>query len=467
MPVFRLRNRVEILRQMVARVVARSRISKLARTSVVLHVLAAASDSDADIYFQLAKLRKLFSADDATGSDLDERLAEIQPGTIRRRTQVYATTALVFSRQTTVGTVAIASGAIGGARDSLGAVNFRTTATASIPDGATQSAPVPAVATTAGIRANVDAGQVRFLITRIPGVTGVNNPSAVANGVGREPDDQFLRRAKGFIAALARGTTAAIEGAVKQVRLADGRAVLFSKVSRPAVPNGIVQCYIDDGSGSVETYDSTFIAALDVIVPSASGGETTAFSSQRPLRDDISITLQVNGTLMVRGVDWEVDPTAGLFELLPGGILPTGLLAGDILAANYRFYTGLIQEAQKVVNGDAADRLNYSGYVAAGERCVVLPAAAVFQSLAASLSVLSGFDPNAVRAGVVAAVQTYINGLDVGEDALVSKIIELAMLVPGVENFRIRTLTGGTPPVDQIMAEHQVARIVSNDIVIG
>lgn len=88
---------------MVARVVARSKLTGLTRNSVVYHVLAAATNEDADQYVQMARLREVFSIDTATGSDLDERAKEIQPGTLTRYPALSSSGTVIFSRPGTSG----------------------------------------------------------------------------------------------------------------------------------------------------------------------------------------------------------------------------------------------------------------------------------------------------------------------------------------------------------------------------
>lgn len=469
MAVFQLQNRVEILRQMVARVVARSTLNKLRRNSVVFHILAAASASDAGIYFQLAQLRQLFSLDKATGSDLDERAREIQPSTIRRRTEIYASANLIYTRTGTVGTLAIPVGSIASGSDNSGTVGFRTTAAGSITPGNTVSAPIPAIATVAGSRGNLASGTIRQMSTRIPGAVSVDNPSAAVGGRDREPDDQFVARVKGFIQTLSRGTVAAIEGFARQVRLADGKSVLFVKVFEPVIPSGIIELYIDDGTGSIETYDSSFVGGIpqeDLILAAAAGGEDFVLTVRRPIRDDVALIVRVNDAVIVRGVDWEIDPTRGQIELLPGGAFPAGLANGDKIAANYRFYTGLIQETQRVISGDPLSPISYPGVEAGGITTLVKPAGPVWQTVRANATVLPDFDTATVFAAVLAAIQAYINNLDVGADVIVSEIIERAMGVDGMFNFKLITLSGTTPPVDQVTLASQVARVQSADIVI-
>lgn len=475
MPVFQPRNRIQILREMVARVVARSRLTGLFRNSVMFHVLAAAANEDAEQYVQLARLRALFSIDRAKGSDLDERAAEIVPGVIRRRGALFASGNVQFSRQGTTGTLPIPAGTQVGAVDAQGQVRFRTTAATTIGAGNTTSGLVNVVATIAGTRGNVPAGpgagSINQLVSRIPGVTGVTNPSAFTNGQDRESDDRFLARLKAFIQAISRGTPTALEGFARQVILSDGRRVLYARLVEPTIPTGTVRLYIDDGTGSVEEYDETYLASPDVFIPSAVGGETTLFTTARPIRDDGSFALEADVgagyATLTRGVDYELNPARGVVELLPTGSLPS-LGAGNAVRANYRYYTGLIQETQRVLDGDPADAIRRPGVRGAGGMLLVLPPSAVFQSVTAAIAVLDDYDPNEVAADVRAAIQGYINTLDIGEDVIVAEIVERAMAVTGMHNFRITDLSGsGAGGADQVILDNQVARITSGSITLS
>lgn len=463
MPVFRARNRVEILRDMVARVVARSTLTGLTRNSAVYHVLAAAADEIAEAYFQLARLRELFSIDRATGSDLDERAREIQPGTLTRRQALYANTTVVFSRPGTTGTIVIPAGTIVGAADANGTIRYRTSAAGSILAGNTQSAPIPVTATEAGTRGNVDANTIVRILSRIAGVTAVTNPSAVTNGQDRESDESFRARIKAFVRSLARGTVAALEATAKNARLTDGSRVLFAKVFEDPFENGYVQLYIDDGTGNTDTFDTTYIAGYDVILSPALGGERRVFTTEKPIRDDGSFVLEVNAVVQTRDVDYVLNTATGQITFTTTSY-PTGLAPGDIVRANYRFYTRLIKEVQRIMDGDPLFPLTYPGIRAAGVQVVALPPQTVPQTLAAGIAVDDGFDTLTVATEVATAIQQYINGLNIGEDVIVAQIVEVAMAVSGMHDFQITNLTGSTPPVNQVLLENQVARIAASDI---
>jgi uncharacterized phage protein gp47/JayE len=394
---------------MVARAVARSKLVGITRNSVWFHILASAANEDAEQYVQMARLRSVFSIDDATGSDLDERAAEIVPGAIVRRGALFASGDVVYSRPGVVGTVSIPAGSQVGATDAEGRVLFRTTASATIAPGNTVSGATTVVATVAGLRGNVEAGQIVQLVTRVPGVTGVTNAAKFGNGQDRESDPNFRARLKAFVQAISRGTITALQGFAKNVILADGRRVLYAKLVEPIIPSGQTTLYIDDGTGSVEEFDETFLGSPEVIITSAVGGEINVFTSQRPIRDDGSFVLEVDSgggfVVQVRGTDYELNPALGQAEL-SSATYPTGLAVG-----------------------------------------------------------VPDFDPATVLVAVQAAIQDYINTLDIGSGVIVAEITERAMATRGMFNFKIIDLSGsGAGGVDQVILAVQVARITSSAI---
>jgi len=447
------------MRDMVARVIARAGLSGLRKNSGVYHVLSSAADEDAEQYFQLARLRDVFSIDDATGSDLDARAAEIATDdTLLRIAAQKAVVTVQFSRPGTVGTVSIASGSFVAASDTTGTIRFKTTASGSITPGNTTSALIPVIADIAGTRGSVAAGAISRMETRIAGVTAVTNPAAATPGRDQESDPDFRARIKQHVQRMSRGTVFAITSYARAVQLDNGQRVLFTSVVEPVVPNGSLSCYIDDGTGAVDVYSSDFVTSDDTLIAAATGGEFRFRTNQRPIRDDGSFELRRNGSLLVRNTDYAVNTAGGDVELF------TPLTGGQSLKANYRFYTGLVQEAQKVIDGDAADRQNYPGVRAGATRVYVLPPTRVLQSVDGQLSVDDGYDLAVVTAEVVSAIQGYINGLDIGAAVFVASIIKVVMSVTGVVNFTLSNLSGSSPAADQVILPAQVARIASASI---
>lgn len=459
MPVFQPRTRVQILRKMIARVVSRSTLIGLVRNSVIFHSLAAAADEDAEQFFQIAQLRAIFSIDNAKGSDLDERAAEIAPDAGPRVGSTFATTTVTFSRTGTSGTLPIAAGSIVAAEDAAGQIKFRTTSASNIADTLSSVAGVPVVALVAGTRANVGAGDIKQLATRIPGIVSVVNPSAVSNAADRESDESFRARLKLYIQSLSRGTPTAIRAFVLRVKLTDGRRVLYAKVVEPVLPTGSYKVYVDDGTGSVDEYNSDYVVGLDTLISPAVGGEVNLFTAEKPIRNqDGSFALFKNSVLLVNGTDYKLNTASGQVELV------TALTAGDVVEANYRYYIGLISESQRVVDGDPSAVLTYPGVRAAGTQAVVLPAASVSQTLVANAVVASDFSTSVVIDKVKAVLMRYLNSLDIGAPVVVAELTKRAMEVSGMEDFLISDLSGTFPASNQLILSHQVARIISANL---
>jgi hypothetical protein len=293
-------------------------------------------------------------------------------------------------------------------------------------------------------------------------VVAVTNPFRFTNGRNRESDPNFRARLKAFIQSISRGTKTALEGFARLVTTTDGRRVLFARAVEPVLPTGTVQLFIDDGSGTIEEFDDSFITTPDTIIASAAGGEVEFFTSQKPIRDDLAFTLYINAAALTRGTDYVLEPTEGQI-VLDSTVYPTGLTASDTVTAEYRYYTGLIQATQRLINGDQSDPLRYPGVKAEGIQVIVQAPTVLFQTVTASIAVLDGFDPVKVAANVSQAIQDYINSLGIGENVIYAELIQRAMDVAGMYNITVTDLSGSAP-VDQTVADYQVARITSSDI---
>lgn len=465
MPIFRPRNRVEIIRSMVARVVARSTLSGLTRNSAVYHIVAAAASEDAEQYFQMARLRELFSIETATGSDLDERAAEITSaaGGLLRRDPLKASGPVEFSRPGTTGAVSIPVGTVVAAEDEDGLIKFETTTSGSIADGDTTSGTVNVVALQGGDRGNVDSGQIKKFVSRVAGVTDVTNTAKFENGRNRESDRSFRARLRSFIQSLSNATVLSIEDSARGVTLDDGRRIVNAKVVEPTTPTGFFDVYVDDGGGSVSEFDDSFLTTPDEIFASASGGEEAFFTSKKPVKDDGAFKLLINSVEQIRGTDYTLNPATGKI-VLNSTFFPSGLSSGDTVEAEYRYYINLIAKTQKTLDGDVDDFENFPGVAGGGVQPIVKAATAVFQTVDATIAVASGFDVSDVSSEVKTNIQSYINNLSIGEDVIVAEIVERAMSVQGMFNFKLSKLTGSDPPEDQVILESQVARVASADI---
>lgn len=285
MPRFSTKRYDQILTQFLAKIVSRTGLSDISDSSVVKHLLACVARGIDELYYSASLLRDLFDINRATGEDLDERAAEILPGSITRLASVKATGNIVFSRQGTIGSVTVP---IGTKIQTAGGIVFTTTSAGSItalsPEQITghgvgrDSNLISAVADVAGTAGNVAANTIIKFSAKPAGVDEVTNPTTMTNGADQESDDTFRARIKQFVSGLARSTIDAIESGVLGIQDPNtGQTILFSHAVEDVIDRGEVTLFVDDGTGSAESTDIT--EGTDLAATFTWNGTTTVTSA--------------------------------------------------------------------------------------------------------------------------------------------------------------------------------------------
>jgi uncharacterized phage protein gp47/JayE len=454
---------------MIAKVVARTRMSDVANTSVWKHVLAAAARQDDEQYYQMGLLLLLFDLRKAKGDDLDERAKEIQPGIVSRNLANKATGNVVMSRDTTVGTLNIAAGqkvstGDGKTYTTTGSGSITPTSPIQIPGHSVgqDSGLIPVVADVGEADGNVEANTIVKFVTKPPGVTEVTNPSACAHGADKESDDSFLNRIISYISTLARSTIESLENAVLGAEDEDtGAVILFAKAVEDINDRGNVTLYIDDGTGSAQTTEN--VVGENVTeglsgppADTAVGGEEFLFLNYKPIDETtLNLSSSVLGGL-IQDVDYYVDPASSQINFT------TPLVTGEQIDADYTRYTGLIELAQKIVDGDPTDRANWPGYRAAGVRVLVKTPQVLIQSVEMSIVVAEGYETSDVETRVRGAVRDYINALGISGDVQRNRIIEVVMSLDGVAD-----MTLVTPSTNVVLLDDQLPRTTDANIIIN
>lgn len=189
---------------------------------------------------------------------------------------------------------------------------------------------------------------------------------------------------------------------------------------------------------------------------SAVGGEEFLSLDNKPvlLGTPILYKLTNSGTWsLLSSSQYNINYASGLVYFT------TPLSAGDKVIAHYEYYTGVIQEAQKVVDGDPEDRLNYPGWRAAGINVRVLPPTVVQQAVTAFVTVLEGYERSAIITNVESSVSNYINNLGISGDVIRSEVIEQIMGVDGVYDVNLVA-----PAANVIIKDDELPRIDSANI---
>jgi uncharacterized phage protein gp47/JayE len=450
----------DILQRMINRVVARTDLSDLTDTSIFKHILAACAREVDDAYFQMNNKLDVFSIDRATGDDLDRRAEDYNPAAISRIASVRATGNLVFTRATVNPgpdiTIPIGTRVeVPGEDPPIIAV---TTAVGTISTGNTSSGNVSSTISTAGTDGNVAAGQLtKFSSAQPNGVENVTNPSPFTGGLDKETDDAFRERIRLYVSSLSRCTPAALESAALTATFGLA-SVVFARTVEDIVNLGNVIVYVDDGTGSIETTASVtgenLTSGVDFPGDVAQGGEEYLYTDNYPIKDVVTPSLVKNPGAVALIRD---DAGANGYTLNPanGQIkLNTALTAGDDVAMTYTYFTGLLQETQKVIDGDPNDRTNYPGYRAAGVLVRVLPPTAANQLVTCDITVLDGYSQTDIAAQVRDEIATYINNLGIGNDVIVSEMIERAMSIEGMYD-----ITVSTPAANVSILDDQLPRV--------
>jgi hypothetical protein len=179
------------------------------------------------------------------------------------------------------------------------------------------------------------------------------------------------------------------------------------------------------------------VALVDVITDSAEAGQNFFQLASFPvIRASHRIWLDDAGTgspvLMDSGTDYLLSRGNGQLEITGGGVSEL-----SVLVASYSYYTALLAQVQKVIDGDPDDATNFPGLRSAGIN--VLADVPIIRRITVLLTITA--EPGVQEAGLVPEVQevveSYINGLGIGEDIIVSEIIERAMGVVGMHDVAV------------------------------
>ncbi len=477
----------QILQDMIDHVSFNTPLSDFRIGSVIRTLLEAAALEDDEAYFQMAQLLRDFSYTSATGVELDRRLEDFDlvrepaapalgeviltaPRPVLRDTPLLAPIT-VYADETS----------------DRPRVELVTTQNGVIPAGRTASAPIPIVATMPGAFTNVPSGAVQFLRAPIGGLDGAtcSNPISTFGGRDAESDDDFRARARRHIRALPRGTVATLEGKVIGVKSWSPAGTLLGQVSsallREEKPGESTLFVLDATNHFAQTTET--LLQPEVVLAAATAGQRHVRLHHVPVVPaTLELTIHTPGvpsalTLVATDPAFalyaELDDTTGVVTLgvlSPDhayrdprtGVAAPGLRAGATVSASYAYYTGLVAEVQRVINGDPEDRLRYPGWKAAGTRVRVRFPLVRQIDVRLALTPKEGFARADLISPVTATVEAYINGLGLGTEVVLARVQALAMDVPGVFDVTALLPTGNI-----VVLEDEIARAPQGSVVVS
>ena len=116
--------------------------------------------------------------------------------------------------------------------------------------------------------------------------------------------------------------------------------------------------------------------------------------------------------------------------------------------AGYTVFSGLIQQAHKIIDGSIADPVTYPGVRASGTQIEVLPP--LIKSIQVNLIVITkeGISLGSLTETIKTAVASYVNSLGAGDPVILSDIISVVQSIAGVASVRFPPTNGTSPAVD-------------------
>jgi uncharacterized phage protein gp47/JayE len=389
-------------------------------------------------------------------------------------------------------------------------VVYVTTQPGLIGQGQYESAPITAKAVNSGSTYRVEKETLTVFSGGTPfdGATVTNKEPAVG-GTDGETDDQLRGRIISFIQGLSVGTKQKLkEGLIGVTDPDTGQKITSTGVIEDE-ENKEVLVYIDDGTGIIPTTVSFPATTLSAGITAGDGVISINNATDFPVAgyllltpDDDAFTeavkyidraVTLDGTAVnnhansadvfyvdkflssaeegqnyCRTTYWPIErnsfrlwkeSTSGVVEEILEGtdfylnrgtgdvkIIGTGLSAGEKLYGKYNYYTGIVAEAFKVIEGDDNDPSTYPGLKSAGTKVSVeVP---TIKQIPVTLTITldnqsasSGlFDVIALQA--LSSVENYIQGLGINGNFILAEVIAIVMGIVGISDVTVQYPTG-------------------------
>lgn len=367
----------------------------------------------------------MFDLSKNTGEDLDARGAEVLPSGKQRGPATKSEGFLRFSRDVASPTPVDLPAGSRAARTAEGRkVVYHTIEAGQILANETESASIAAVCAEAGDVGNCEAGAIGALLAPTVGVNSVTNLVRFRAGLDEMGDPQYREAILRHVAALGRCHEAGVMAALLSAVAAE-RVVRYATLVDFPLSFERVRAIIDDGFGSAGWTDQYTDQGAGVLLAHAYGGEQTLQLPSWPTRNAPFIT---------------VTPAPAIEPVVYGAwgqvYFPEPLAEGSqVQHSAYFYWTGLVADAQKRVDGDPDDLDGYPRHTPVGTYIVVEPATVVWREISGVIVLVEGASADAGLAAARSAIVEYVNGLGIGRPQLLAGLYKAAMSVEDVMNF--------------------------------
>jgi len=172
--------------------------------------------------------------------------------------------------------------------------------------------------------------------------------------------------------------------------------------------------------------------------------------------------LRVSAAPLVPETDYVFNSSTGDLELVVPLAQHQSIIAADDNATAvgaYVYSRGLAAYAQRLVNGDRTDLQDYPGIKALGTSCLVTAPTVITPTIVIQIITASGLTDADLASTVQSVVQSYVNGLGIGQQVLISEIMRLVKNLNGVTDCRVIS-----PTANVQVPDGQIARMNTTDV---
>ena len=155
-----------------------------------------------------------------------------------------------------------------------------------------------------------------------------------------------------------------------------------------------------------------------------------------------------SGVTTIADSDYLINEGTGQLEIFPTSVPAPG----SQLYAFYNRYSGLIERAQRTLDGDVNNQTEFPGVRAAGVKGLVCPSERVLVNVHLRLDILEGHNRQEIRERADRVIRNYTTSLDVGEDFIIYEMTERVMGISGLYDLQVIL-----PPANVIVNVNEVA----------
>jgi uncharacterized phage protein gp47/JayE len=420
MTIFTPRTPESVLRDLVSKVVSRTELSDVSVGSTLFTLLNAVALEVSNTEARLSNIKRGFSIQNASGSELDARVAELPPVGIARKTNINSSgSVLTINRDQSdvLDDLLIPAGSIVQRGDN--GIQYRTASDNIIPAGFDSIDNVYIICTTPGIVGNCQEGVINTITSMPDAVISVNNTGAISNGQNYEDDTSLRARAMRYVNSIGRVSKSSLEFIGTTYKSVDNVSFKFARVYEDPFTPGYSELVVDDGTG-LRNPGIQITDTKEVTVPSGGMNYIThARPAIAPLNTG-NIVVERNGSeIQVTENDFVSLPERGLVFFREGFLEESDV----VTIRGIRVYTGLIAELQREIEGNSSNGAILTGFRSAGCRVRVVPPTITDFKVSVNITVQPGEDPEIIKTRVKNATIDYVNNIDIGKELIPSRLV--------------------------------------------